>query len=265
MWRWSNIRALVSAITVILFGAVVLLGTGATPASATVSNQPNVTSYNLCGGGSCGGTGIQKADEFVGIVFNRSPKPLWSGFQEVCNGSSYNELAAWYQYFGYSARFEVTIPSGCGGNGYGIAIFWLGGCYGGSSCVVSGSYSANDGQNRKWVCAKAAFPMYAACTTHMSTGANAAANRGQYATVSSLMYAAGFSTLFFAGDWNQTPWGHYDFYAWTESDTSETSPQPTHSVGKIDYIFALNQTRVAQADVTSTTYSDHKILTGYFN
>lgn len=58
-------------------------------APAVVANQPNTTSYNLCIKVSCGGSGIQKADEYAGLVFNRpSPNPLSSGFQEVCQGSS---------------------------------------------------------------------------------------------------------------------------------------------------------------------------------
>lgn len=85
-----------------------------------VSNKPNSTTYNLCIKTTCGGTGIQKADEFVNIVFNRaSPDPLYSGFQEVCEGSSYARLLFWFSYVhGYSGFFKQNVP-GCGGSGPG--------------------------------------------------------------------------------------------------------------------------------------------------
>ena len=137
------------------------------------------------------------------------------GFQEVCEGSSYARLLFWFSYVhGYSGFFAQNVP-GCGGSGpgYGLAIFWLGGCNGASfpdSCVVhtGNTYNVDDGQTRKFLCAKTAFPVYASCTTHMSTprdGSAAIANRNQYLNVASLLAAAGFSVLFMDGDFNQTP------------------------------------------------------------
>ena len=145
--RWSPSGLLARWCGVCLLALSAVVGVVAAPglrpetaeaspsARAVVSNQPNVTSYNVCFLASCGGTGFQKADEFAAEVFNRaSPKPLQSGFQELCQGSSYARLDFWFTFVhGYLGSFEST-GAGCGGSGpnTGLAIFWQGGCHGGS-------------------------------------------------------------------------------------------------------------------------------------
>ena len=111
----------------------------------------------------------------------------------------------------------------------------------------------------------------------MSTPLNsgtAVANRNQYLNVATLLSGAGFSVLFMGGDFNQTPASSNPFYTfWKEADTGMPAPgfspqatwwSSTWGNQKIDYIFALNRSRLANADVHGTAYSDHRILTGYF-
>ena len=242
-----------------------------------VVNQPNVVTFNACGASHCPATGLAKADQWASIVLNRSPLPLAAAFQEVCRfgaTGSYPRLQFWLGLGnGYVNHMRTTIPTGCGNNQFGIAIFWLGGCFGGNyptSCVAQASYpAATTDQPRGYTCGRGGFPSFTACSTHLSRAVgngNPVANSLAYWNATTF-YSGITPIVFAAGDFNSSPAQNSHFYGnFVESDACSLIcfNQPTYSNLKLDYIFASNRCRVANANVTPANLSDHHVLTGYF-
>lgn len=268
-----------------------------TPARSLLTSgqdQVHFLTYNMGAGCNdpnlCSGPGEQRAFELY-IIAAASPRmPMAIAVQEMCRHTGYNALASYFDDHLYLSHFyaERTGTSGrsvCGGTTsdyqFGVGVFWLGACWN-NDCRHTFTYSSqSSGEARGYACARAAFPTYWACSTHLAAAdATAALQADQYYSWTSVMDLS--ARVVAAGDFNVAPEATQDtefenhFPPWREANclfilaqcmTHEFRDPP--DVGpyvqkKHDYIFS-SMCRTHNGAVHFTNLSDHHVLQGYFS
>lgn len=218
------------------------------PSTPQHSWLPNVLVWNMCGGVSapCGNGGSDRpARDLVGYVNNSTYKPMAIMLQEVCGPAInylYNHLIA----MGYKGNMIITNSPSSICAVHGNAVFWLGGCYGGSynTCSAAAHYPSSmqhgqDADNRGFMCGRAAFPSFTACSTHLTHKSDTIAwNQSDYYKNTLNFYKLITPLTLGGGDFNlEGPQDVMNFVlgGWIDGDSpywTDTHP----SEGKIDFM-----------------------------
>lgn len=270
----------------IVLGALALLllpiGAASPPASAAPLPLLNHFDWNICGGGGagCAGGSLSAAYSAYDWAITQTPSnhPLAISTQETCQ-SQYNWLAWALSNAGYQAAMQQAITSSpsCGGVAYGNAIFWAGGCAGGSAstCVAASAFAHQvpGEQNRGYVCGRAvSLVTYTACSAHMTNltttqgGKRIQTWQGEDYYAAITFFNGLGTTTYGAGDFQLQPF-QAEFPSAFHSTYDETDQgywKNTVSGRKIDYIWIppSHMQITAQATVT-VTGSDHYPYYGY--
>ncbi len=219
----------------------------------------------------CTGTGQQKAQKFLSVAFNGPRAPISVAFQEMCFNTGYQELRFWMGALGYEYAFRADGTCGGSAGAFGIAVFWLGSCWGGtdSQCEILGNY-ANDvsGESKGYICGRAAFPGFIACSTHMTpnSASKAGLQIGEYYSDSALLNF--LAPPVSSGDFNRDEYAP-GFYShsppWREADLCIFDCHDTRGSQKLDYVFSVMCRTHLGTVFSMSPYSDHKMLQGFFS
>jgi endonuclease/exonuclease/phosphatase family metal-dependent hydrolase len=243
-------------------------------AQATAYNQTYLQ-FNMCGN-VCNNGGTAVADDVIRSVNGRNPFIVT--LNEVCS-AQFNRIDG--RLAQYRGRFDATGPTCRGGAGkYGNAILVRG------SFTALGSWwlpNPDGGERRRLMCVRPALsgaPRFTACVTHIDN--DGARNKTQQINeVARLVHPYWrVGAVLLGGDFNVRPGdsrlnkiygscyggsGHFlelDSGPRCSRAESSTVNEPTHSHGKLDYLFVTSHFSNRNADATSAPRSDHDPLWG---
>jgi hypothetical protein len=263
-----QVRYLVAVIA--LAAGVLVSPQVADPAAAALVDIP-VHEYNMCGS-VCAGGGQVPANEVIFLVTGANPRPWTASLNEVClNSNQLGRMVNSLDDIGYNASYYNAISNvaGCGGTGFGNAIFAIGprrtqtyhvfGAQDGSAerrgvtCVLNGNFGFD----------------YWACSAHLDNSSVAEIQEDNlYNFVTFNAYLAPY-LLIVGGDFNLTP-GYSGFNKWRTNydEIDEFSPYSA-TIGdgrKIDYIWIRDRGNMSSpyAPVTGNVSSDHHYYSGRF-
>ncbi len=235
--------------------------------------SPHFLTWNL-GGGCC--TGVAKGTHLMNAILSGPQVPIAIAVQEVCEGSSYGYLKQALAYFGYIENTWWQAEPACGTSGphFGVAVFWLGSCWGGNNCRVGGQFSwsnqaPGDANLRGYACGRGAFPTYFACSAHMTptSPSKARAQIDEYEVNGALLGFFAKPTM--SGDFNRQPGTGFNFQVynstWAAADDCWGGCRPTKGSITLDYIFSQSCRTDDEVIVSGSVFSDHEMLVGYFS
>jgi len=200
--------------------------------------------YNIANGGTPPKT---KGQEDIKSKVAGGARPVAMTLEEVC-GHRFTELRSFLRPYGYKGSFHNLNPAGCGGNGYGNAIFHLGSKVpfpDHASGVISFRYATNDRPHRVGAMGVAVgngSSRALVWVTHLEAADDAAASAQAWQLLQTVLYwrdVTGWGQVV-GGDFNLTPgqWPMRDWCAHFREVFSCSSSATTHAAGKIDYLFS---------------------------
>ena len=200
--------------------------------------------YNIANGNPAGPPASRGQEDIKRVVAGGA-RPAAMTLEEVC-GQRYSELLSFLRPYGYSGRFHNLGPAGCGGGGYGNAIFHLGSKVpfpGHASGVLTFRYATNDRPHRVGamaVAVGAGSSRALVWVTHLEAADDSAASAQAWELLQSVLYwrdVTGWGQVV-GGDFNLTP-SQFPMRDWCAHFREALScTGSTHAAGKIDYLFS---------------------------
>ena len=202
--------------------------------------------YNIANGNPAGPPATRGQEDIKWVVAGGA-RPVAMTLQEVC-GHRFQELRSFLQNYGYTGWFDDTNSTGCGGNGYGNAIFHLGSRVafaGHPSGILKLHYTTNNRPHHVDAMAVGiGIGSYRTLVwvTHLEAADDSAASAQAWQLLQSVHYwrdVTGWTPVV-GGDFNLTP-NQFPMGQWCAQFRESfgcSSSVPTHAAGKIDYLFS---------------------------
>ena len=248
---WAGFRQLLATVLVVLVGIT--------------ASGCEVAQYNIANGNDDPGQTSGQNDIIWHVTSGWRPAVIT--LNEVC-GHRFNQIRDAIARFGYSGVYDRIVPSGCGGNGYGSAIFHLGHRVGFAG-EPDGLYVHHFARNLEphhihamGVGIGAGSIRMIAWVTHLEASNNGVASAQAAELLDVVRYVGGATRwpLVVGGDFNLPP-DNAQMRAWRSvyHEADGVRMRATHAAGKIDYLFSSIPWKGARLQAGQ---SDHKILIG---